>query len=203
MALTNNQFSRFRASAERPIRLIWSVYGFLFVCSVLFWFLRLAYWRTTHEAPFSDMMAYVMTADNIVRHFFFGVDEGRPTYLTPVTPAIIALAKLIAPISFEDAFRVLVQTVTFVAALGVVLEIALLTGKRWLGASFLLIVAICRPSIFWSLKLSTEPVCEAFLYATAAMALATLRTRSWRWAALCGFLALCLGLNRPGFLLGT
>src|SRR4051812_28251743 len=195
MALPTNQLSRFHASAGRHARLIWSMYGALFVCSMLFWSLRLAYWKTTQEAPFSDIMAYVMTADNIVRHFFFGVDEGRPTYLTPVTPAIIALAKLIAPISFEDAFRVLVQTVTFVAALGVVREVALLTGKKWLGPSFLLIVAICRPSIFWSLKLSTEPVCEAFLYATAAMALATLRTRSWYWGAACGFLALCLGLN--------
>src|SRR5438552_5409566 len=101
MDYTNNQISCIQASAERPIRLVWSLYGFLFLCSVLFWSLRLLYWRLTREPPFSDMMGYVMTADNIVRHFFFGVDEGRPTYLTPVTPTIIALAKLIAPNSFE------------------------------------------------------------------------------------------------------
>lgn len=96
-----------------------------------------------------------------------------------------------------------VQIITFVSALGLVRELARVTGRKWLAASFLLIVAICRPSIFWSLKLSTEPVCEAFLYATAAAALAALRTRAWYWAVLCGFLALCLGLNRPGFLPGT
>src|SRR4051812_33894087 len=134
MALPTNQLSRFQAGAGRHTRLIWSMYGALFICSVLFWSLRLAYWKTTQEAPFSDIMGYVMTSDNIVRHFFFGVDNGRPTYLTPVTPVIIALAKLIAPISFEDAFHILVQTITFVAALGLVREIALLTGKKWLGA---------------------------------------------------------------------
>ena len=203
MAARSDKFIGLWATAKRRAGPIWSVYGFLFVCSLLFWSLRLVYWRLTQEAPFSDIMGYVTTGYNIVRDFFFGVSENRPTYYTPITPALIALAKLIAPISFEDAFHILVQAITFVAALGVCREIALLTGKKWLGASFFLIVAICRPSIFWSLKLSTEPVCEAFLYASAAAALATVRTRAWYWAALCGVLALCLGLNRPGFLLGT
>ena len=192
-----------RSTLTAHARRLWSVYGFLLLCSVLFWYLRLAYWRGTYEPPFSDIWGYVETADNIIRHFFFGLDDAHQTYYTPVTPALIAIAKLIAPVRFEWTFRVLIQAITFVAALAVVREIALLTGKKWLAASFLFIVAICRPSIFWSLKLSTEPVSEALLYATAGTALATLRTGSWRWAGLCGVLALCLGLNRPGFLPGT
>ena len=166
-----------RSTLRAHARQIWSVYGFLLLCSALFWYLRFAYWRGTYEPPFSDIAGYVTTADNIVRDFFFGFDDNHQTYFTPVTPALIAVAKLIAPVRFELAFRVLIQVITFAAALGVVREIALLTGKRWLAASFLFIVAICRPSIFWSLKLSTEPVCEALLYATAATALAALRTR--------------------------
>ena len=203
MALQRDTRDWLRSTLTAHARQLWSVYGFLLLCSVLFWYLRLAYWRGTYEPPFSDIAGYVATADNIVRHFFFGLHDAHQTYYTPVTPALIAIAKLIAPVRFELAFRVLIQAIVFVAALAVVREIALLTGKKWLAASFLFIVAICRPSIFWSLKLSTEPVSEALLYATAGTALATLRTGSWRWAGLCGVLALCLGLNRPGFLPGT
>ncbi len=203
MALPSQKPDWLRSTLKAGAGQLWSVYGFLLACSILFWYLRLIYWKDTHEAPFSDIAGYVTAGDNIARYFFFGLDEAHQTYYTPVTPTLIAISKLIAPLRFERAFRVLIQIITFVSALGLVREIHLLTGKKWLGASFLLIVAICRPSIFWSLKLSTEPVCEAFLYATAATALATLRTGAWSWAALCGFLALCLGLNRPGFLLGT
>ena len=203
MALQRDTRDRLRFTLKAGARQLCSVYGFLLLSSALFWYLRFAYWSVTYEPAFSDIAGYVATGENIVRHFFFGLNDAHQVYYTPVTPGLIAIAKLIAPGRFEQAFRVLIQVITFAAALGVVREIALLTGRKWLAASFLFIVAICRPSIFWSLKLSTEPVCEALLYATAATALATLRTGSWRWAGLCGGLALCLGLNRPGFLPGT
>src|SRR6185295_1685314 len=115
------------------------------------------------------------------------LDDRHPTYYTPITPSLIAVAKIIWPADYETVFRLLVQAIVFVAALRIVRELSLLTGRKWLGVSFLLIVTLCRPSIFWSLKLSTEPVCEAMLYATLATGLATLRTRSLGWAAICGF----------------
>jgi len=177
--------------------------GIVIVSALLFWALRILYWTQNSEPPFSDIWGYVVTGDNIARHFFFGTDPTHPTYYTPITPSLIAIAKLIGGERFEWAFRFIVQAITFSGAVALMREITLVTGKRWLGAAFLFILAMSRPSIFWSLKLATEPVCEAFLYATAAAALAALRTRALSWAAICGVLALCLGLNRPNFIPGA
>jgi hypothetical protein len=202
-AVTAARAAGLRQTLKTCAGLIWSVHGFLLVASVAFWYLRITYWKQNYEAPISDIWGYVVTGDNIARSFFFGLDAAHPTYYTPVTPTFIAISKLIAPVAYERAFRFIVQIITFVAALGLVREIALMTGKKWLAAAFFAIVTLCRPSIFWSMKLSTEGVCEALLYATLATGLLTLRTRSLAAAAACGFFALCLGLNRPNFLLGT
>ena len=191
---------RLRKTFRRGVQVLWTARSALIFISLLFWYLRTKYWAENVEAPFSDILGYIATGENIATRFFFGQDDGHPTYLTPVTPSLIAIAKLIWPTGYDIVFRFLVQTILFVAALRMVRELRLLTGKAWIGISFLLIVAICRPSIFWSLKLSTEQVGEAMLYATLATGLATLRTRSLGWAAACGFFAICLGLNRPNFL---
>src|SRR6476646_6371602 len=103
MASLGDKLGSLRAAARRHVHLVWSAYGFLFACSVLFWYLRLVYWKETHEAPFSDIWGYVATGDNIARHFFFGWDETHQTYYTPVTPTLIAIAQLFAQIRFERA----------------------------------------------------------------------------------------------------
>ena len=75
-----------------------------------FWFLRLRYWHFTSEAPFSDIGGYVLVGSNIAKDFYFGVNNHLNSYYTPVTPAAIAVAKLISeshaaacsgPVSFE------------------------------------------------------------------------------------------------------
>lgn len=71
-----------------------------------------------------------------------------------------------------------------------------------IAISKLISVAICRPSIFWSLKISTESVCEALLYVTSALTLATLRTQRLSVALAAGACCLLPGLNRPNYLPG-
>ena len=175
----------------------------LIALSAVFWLLRVGYWNTHTEEPFSDLLGYVMTADNIAGKFYFGVEPARPVYYTPITPLAIAIAKLISPENYLWWFRYLMQLLTFAGAVALVRELALMTRSRWLGLAFLFVLAISRSSIFWSLKPATETVCEALLYLSAALALATARKRSLGLALLCGVVCLALGLNRPNFIVGA
>jgi hypothetical protein len=173
---------------------------FVTLCAA-FWALRIYYWNTNIEAPFSDMFHYVEVADNILGSFTFGVSRA-PTFFTPVTPSLIAIAKLISPVHFHSVFQFLTQLLAFVGVLALAREIRLLTGHAFLAWALLGIVAVCRPSIFWSLKLATEPVGEALLYVTSAFTLATLRTQRLSLSLAAGVCCLLLGLNRPNFLPG-
>jgi hypothetical protein len=166
-----------------------------------FWILRISYWKTNTEAPFSDMADYVEVADNIVSSFTFGVARA-PTYFTPVTPSLIAIAKLISPGHFQAVFQCLTQLLAFVGMLALAREIRLLTGQRFLALALVGIVAFCRPSIFWSLKIATEPLGEALLYLASALILATLRTQRFSLSLASGMCSLLLGLNRPNYLPG-
>jgi hypothetical protein len=173
---------------------------FVLLCAV-FWALRIYYWKTNTEAPFSDMADYVEVADNIVGSFTFGLARA-PTYLTPVTPSLIAFSKLISPAHVQSVFQFFTQLLAFIGVLALAREIRFLTRQTFLSLALLGIVAICRPSIFWSLKISTEPVCEAFLYLSAALTLATLRTERFSVALVAGMSCLLLGLNRPNYMPG-
>jgi hypothetical protein len=169
---------------------------------VLFWGLRLNYWRVTNEVPFSDIADYVSVARNIVGKFYFGKDDFFITYIAPVTPSFIAGGILVAGDNYEWAFRFFVQSITFAAAILLGLEVAKMTERPLLGWGVLFVVALCRPSIFWSLKLSTESVSEALLLSTLAASLHALRTASPVAFAVAGGLYLLTGLNRPQFLIG-
>ena len=173
---------------------------FVALCAA-FWFLRIYYWKTNFEAPFSDMADYVAAADNIIGSFTFGHPD-EPTFFTPVTPSLIAISKLISAVHFHSVFQFLTQLLAFVGVLALAREIRLLTGQTFLALALLGFVAICRPSIFWSLKISTEPVCEALLYMTSALTLATLRTQRLSLSLAAGMCCLLLGLNRPNYLPG-
>lgn len=173
---------------------------FVALCAA-FWVLRIFYWKTNAETPFSDMADYVAVADNIIGSFTFG-HPLDPTFETPVTPSLIAISKLISAVDFHSVFQFLTQLLAFIGALALAREIRLLTGQTFLALALLGIVAICRPSIFWSLKISTEPVCEALLYVASAITLATLRTQRLSLSLTAGMCCLLLGLNRPNYLPG-
>jgi len=167
---------------------------------VVFWTVRAYYWSHVDEKPFSDLLDYVTIGRNIYEHFFWGKSEEYATYFTPVTPAVIASSLLIGGYAhYELVFRILVQCVALVGGLLLAYEIAKASGRPLLGMGLLVIVALCRASIFWSYKLGTETVSEALLLITAAFALRTIRTGAWPTALLCGTAGLTLALNRPQF----
>src|SRR2546423_1578838 len=168
--------------------------------AAVFWLLRIYYWSITVEEPFSDMTDYIETARQIKTHFFFGLREGLYAYYNPVTPSLLAISMILGGDSFLWVFRVLVQLIAFIATLLLAYEIAILTGRRWLGIALLAAVALCRPSIFWSLKPSTETPSEALLLASIGLGLHAYRTRSLSAAAACGLMCIFLSLNRSQFL---
>ena len=167
--------------------------------ALAFWGLRWRYWSITTEAPFSDIQDYLNVGHQIAEHFFFGYTDQYYSYWTPVTPSFIAIALRLGGKNYEWAFRILMQSITFIGSLALAYELAKLTGRRWLGFALLFSVALCRASIFWSLKLSTEPVAEALLLSSLALVLRTICSGSGVSAALAGILSLLLALNRPQF----
>lgn len=185
-----------RAGYRPPVSKLAPFLGYL----VLFWGLRGAYWTSTYEAPFSDIADYVWVGTNIASQFLFGASEQLYAYYAPVTPTFIAIARWLGGGHFEATFRLLVQAITFCSALLLAYELAMLTGRAWLGWALPFIVALSRPSIFWSLKLSTEPVSEALLLATVGLTLRALRTRRAATFLVAGAAAIAVVLNRPQFL---
>jgi hypothetical protein len=97
-------------------------------------------------------------------------------------------------------FRVLVQLIAFAGSLLLACEIRKLTGRAWLAAAWLFVLALSKPSIFWSLKLGTEGMSEALLIGSIGLVLRAVRTRSRLDAILAGIVCLLLGLNRPQFM---
>lgn len=193
---TNSPSSIPRPRAARPDAVLVVA---LAAFALIFWGLRARYWSVTHEEPFSDIADYVRIAQQISRNFFFGDSQYFYSFWTPVTPSFIAAAMLIGGEQYQWVCRVIVQATTFVAALALSYELAKLTGRRWLGLALLFIVAICRPSIFWSLKVGTESVSEALLLASLSLGLRTVRTNSPLVAFFAGAVCLLLALNRPQF----
>ena len=171
----------------------------LVLFALIFWGLRVRYWSVTHEEPFSDIGDYVRIAQQISRNLFFGDSEHYYSFWTPVTPSFIALSMLLGGDQYQWVCRFLVQSTTFIATLALGYELAKLTGRRWLGLALLFVVAICRPSIFWSLKVGTESVSEALLLASIALGLRTIRTNSPLTGFFAGAVCLLLALNRPQF----
>lgn len=171
----------------------------LAIYTLLFWGLRLRYWSVTHEEPYSDIIAYVQIAQQIAQNFFFGQSQQYYAHWTPVTPSFIAVSMLLGGANYQSVCRVLVQSVTFLATLLLAYELAKLTGRRWLGLAVLFIVAICRASIFWSLKIGTEGVSEALFLSSLALGLRTVRLNSPLAAIFAGAACILLALNRPQF----
>src|SRR5256885_13568603 len=124
----------------------------VFAYAIVFWGLRILYWRVTHEAPFSDIGDFVRLAQQITHLFYFGVGESLATYWSPVTPSFIAMSMVLGGANFEAVFRVLVQAVAFGGSLVLAYEIVKMTGRGWLGGAWLFVLALSKPSIFWSLE---------------------------------------------------
>lgn len=166
---------------------------------LLFAVLRLTYWGSISEEPFSDMADYFFTAHKFLCCLDLGHSQFWQSYMKPVLP--ILGAGVFAIFGKENllAWRFCLAVVTFLSALIFALELRKATKNNIISVGFLIVVAISKSSIFWSYKFATEGIAEALIYCALALSLALLREQRPR-----PLLALALGVtfmiasyNRP------
>ncbi|MCC6954715.1 MAG: hypothetical protein IT290_11400 [Deltaproteobacteria bacterium] len=150
--------------------------------AALFWLLRTWYWDITSEEVFSDMSDFQYMANCIVHHFCFWWNDFFQTY-SPPTVAVLRATQMVLFGESMLAWRIFSATILFSGVVWLALEIRHLRFGRVLGPLLFASVALSKPSIFWSLKLSREGVGEAFTYLTIAGILFALRNRN-AWSAM-------------------
>jgi hypothetical protein len=172
----------------------------LTVCIVFLGVLiRFLYWDSTSEFPFSDMADFERVAHHVVREFSFRMDDFWLSYKPPVLPALRAMQITILG---EDLFfwRCFLLFLTAGGLLWLYRELLLACGNPFLGVALLFVVALSKSSVFWSYKLSTEGVSEAFLYLSLAGAFYAWRS-PMRGALPLAVILTIATLNRPNSIL--
>jgi hypothetical protein len=163
-----------------------------------FWFLRIQYWNITTEPIFSDMSGFEKIAHGIVRNGDYSWDEFRQSFSPPTLVTLRAIELRI----FGEDFRywqLFQTTIIFAGLIWLVFESVQTTKSRWLGVGLLWIVALTKPSIFWSLKLAREGLAEGFVYWCMAATLFALRVRHLLAFFIAGCLYTVAFLNRVNF----
>ena len=172
---------------------------FLVLFAVIFWSLRLSYWSTVSEEPFSDMANFDQVAHGIAANWTFDWSPFWKTYTTPTLPT----ARAVQIVLFGDtltSWRLFQTTLTFTASLWLAYEIYIISGSRVLAFGLLFAIALSKPSIFWSLKLAREGFHEMLVYALSACFLRSARTRKPIACLTTGVLTAALFLNRANSL---
>lgn len=162
-----------------------------------FWGLRIAYWRTTFELPFSDMEDYVRVARGVLASWDFRFDSFWVSYKPPGLPILLAAVFGVVGEESQAAWRWAQAAFTFAALLWLCCEVARASGRRWMAPTLLLCAALCRASIFWSYKISTEGPAEAFSYLGAACILLCFRRPRLDAFFLTGVVLMAAVFNRP------
>lgn len=166
--------------------------------TALFWGLRAWYWNITVEAPFSDMADFETMALRLLQRGEIAHRDFWVTYRPPVLP--IFRAGVMAIFGRDEqliAWHWCLAAVTFMALVWMSYEVSRVTQRPWLGLTMLLVIASAKPSIFWSLKVASEGLAEAMLYASIAITLLAERSRSRTAFLLAGFTYAVTFLTRP------
>jgi hypothetical protein len=161
----------------------------------LFWGLRVLYWSTTTELPFSDMANFDSTARGVATSWNY---DWSPFWRTYTTPTLVTV-RAIQIVLFGDgmfAWQMFQAVITFVSAVWLCYELLRATKAKWLALAFLITVSISKSSIFWSLKLSREGLQEAFIYAQIAGFLFAYQKRSLFSFFVLGLITSAAFLNR-------
>lgn len=181
---------------ERRRRAWWLAFA---TAAALFWGLRAVYWATTEEAPFSDMADFRQIAEHVANGGTLAHDEFWQSYRAPLLPLLGALQIRLTGHGLLG-WRIGQALLLFGGLCWLAREVWHATGARWLALALLVVVAISRPSVFWSLKFAKEGLHEALLDWLLAMALRLCRRPSWWLASATGALAMAATLNRSNTL---
>ncbi|HEX6812451.1 MAG TPA: hypothetical protein VF384_12560 [Planctomycetota bacterium] len=165
---------------------------------VAFWALRLGYWSVTREEPFSDMADFRGIAERFAAGGTLAADSFWQSYRSPVLPLLGALQIVLFGPDLLP-WRWMQAVLLCAGACWLARELWLSTRSRWLAVGWLWLVALSKPSVFWSYKFAKEGLHEALQYVVLALVLRLLRRPSLALAALMGALAFAVTLNRTNF----
>jgi hypothetical protein len=159
---------------------------FFLIVAALFCGTRLYYWAHISETPFSDMADYV----NLGREFAEGQwllhKQFWGAYHTPgVLLFHAAVINLTGSLSIE-ALRVSQLVFLGTTLLFLAWQLKQTSGTALTGALLLLVVAVSKSSVFWSYKVGSESVSEAWIYLTIGAALWVYHgyTQVWKYFVL-------------------
>jgi len=176
-------------------------FPFLWLGLLTFWALRLVYWSSVSEPPFSDMADFERIAYGVLDHFDFSFTPFWQSYKPPTLPALGAITFGLFGRGNYFAWQMVQATLTTVGVVWLSSEIWRSTRSHWLAVGLVWVVALSKPSIFWSLKFATEGVAEGLLYMIVACWIRCMRVGTVPDFLGLGFLATVAVLNRPNYVL--
>lgn len=140
------------------------IIGFLFLEILLLVGVRLIYWGSVSEIPFSDMADYVSLGQNFASGDWMLAGQFWGAYKPPGVPLLYAAMFFFTGSYDVDHLRwmqllIFVMSVAFLAWQIIKDSESLLTGVL-----LLLTIALTKSSVFWSFKLGTETLSESMLY---------------------------------------
>jgi len=168
---------------------------------LLYFIVRISYWVTHDETPFSDIADYVRIGQQVVENWDFA--HFHPFWLSykpPVLPLFLAFYFKLRG-SFNLDFWPLFQTVFhFSSLLFLLFEIRRVNKCLLVPGLYLFVFALSKSSVFWSFKPSTEYISEAFILSLSAFTLYTLRKKTVLNFFVLGLLTMTSILLRPQFI---
>jgi hypothetical protein len=154
---------------------------FFLVVAALFVGTRLYYWGHISEAPFSDMADYVSLGREFAEGQWLLHKQFWGAYHTPgVLLFHAAVINLTGSRSIE-ALRISQLVFLGATLLFLAWQLKQTSGTALTGALLLLVVAVSKSSVFWSYKVGSESVSEAWLYLTVGIALWVYRGNAQAW----------------------
>lgn len=165
------------------------------LASALFWGLRIYYWSSIDEPPFSDMAGFDSVGRGIASRWDFSWGPNWHAYVTPTLPFLRAVQIWMLGEGM-DGWRWFQAVLTFGGLIWLAFELVASSRRSWIALLTLFFVALSVPSIFWSYKLSHEGVQEAFGYLLTAALLRLVRRPSLSQGVLTGALLGGMILNR-------
>lgn len=174
-------------------------YGVILV-AIVFWSLRILYWSTTEENPFSDMLDYLNIAIRIYNDWDFSHSAFFKSHHVPTLPLLIAISFWIFGVGSQLGWQIWQASILFFGLFFVAYELRKATNSNWLALGFMLSVAVGKWSIFWSLKYATEGLSEGLLYFVLGLSLFCFRKGGKFGWFINGAVNAALVLTRPNFI---
>jgi len=174
----------------------------IFLSMIIFWSIRILYWNSIEEEPFSDMANFDQVSHSVLCCWVFDWSEFWKTYSTP-TLFVFRAVDLYLFGEGLDHWRYFQTFFLFVFLVWSAYEIYLFTKNYWISLVLLLITALSKPSIFWSYKLSREYLHEMLIFAVLATFMFAIRKNTYVSYFLLGIILITNILNRPNSLIIT